>query len=162
MEKGDKFFTIVSVLIVGVILQVILGLADARSTPARTAVAFAEAYFNLDPDMGDYVCNAFGDEDPDFVGTYINSRAEKARALGFETSYMRMRLFSPHTRMVSQTDGEAVVHISADLRRNINPIFTLVAKLFYLGETHHLDDTLKLVLENGEWKVCGPAFDLSV
>ena len=162
MEQGDKFFTIVSVLIIGVILQVLLGLADARNTPARTAVAFAEAYFNLDPDMGDYVCNSFGDEDPDFVNTYINSRADEARALGFEPNYMRMRLFSPHTRIVSQTGGEAVIHITADLRRNINPIFTLVGKLFYLGETHHLDETLLLVQENGEWKVCGAAFDLSV
>ena len=162
MQQGDKFFTIVSVLIVGIILQVLLGLLDTRSTPARTAVAFTEAYFNLDPDMGDHVCKAFGDEDPDFVGTYINSRADEARALGFEANYMRMRLFAPHTRIVSQTEGEAMVHISADLRRNINPIFTLVGKLFYLGETHHLDDTLKLVKEDGEWKVCGPAFDLSV
>ena len=162
MEKGDKVMTITTVVIVGVILQVLLLIADQKNTPGRAVTGFAKAYFNLDPSMGDYLCNEFGDADVNLVQTFINSRADEARTLGFIPNYMRMRLFAAHTQVVSQSEDEAVVHFTAKGRRNINPIFTIVGRLFYLGETHPIDETIKVIKENGEWKVCGPAFSLSI
>lgn len=163
MEKGDRFFTIISVLIVGLVLQLFLGFLDSRDTPAKTAVEFAEAYFNLDPSMGDYLCAEYtSDQDGNAVEAYIQRVADDARTGGFEFNYMRSRLFSVHTEVVSQSDSEAEVRITADRKRNINPVFTIIGKLFFIGETYRVDQTLKLIKEDGEWKVCGRAFELTV
>jgi hypothetical protein len=35
-----------------------------------------------------------------------------------------------------------------------------VAKIFSLGETHNVEETLTLVKEDGLWKVCGEPFAL--
>ena len=51
MQQGSRFFTIISVLVVGVMLQIMLVFADQRGAPAKTAVAFSKAYFGLDPAM---------------------------------------------------------------------------------------------------------------
>lgn len=163
MQKGDRFMTIISVLVIGAILQIILGFADHQNTPVKTAVAFAKAYYNLDPSMAEYLCSDYvGSEDSDIVSDYLTRVGDDARVNGFEFNYMRSHLYSIHTRIVSQDDAEAEVHITAERKRNINPIFTLVGKFFFLGETYEVDDTLKLIKEDGHWKVCGRAFSLNV
>ena len=47
MKQGDRFMTIISVVIIGVILQILLIIADNPNTPAKTAVAFTKAYLTL-------------------------------------------------------------------------------------------------------------------
>lgn len=163
MQQGQRLFTIIAVLCAALVLQLVLIFADSKDTPARTAVGFATAYFNLSPSMADYLCNEFvAQEDANLVQNYINQVADEARQSGFELNYMRMRLFSVHTEIVSASESEAEVRITAKARRNINPVFTLIAKLFYIGETHPIDETLKLIKEDGKWKVCGQAFSLAV
>ena len=163
MQQGQRFFTIIAVLCLGLVVQLVLIFADSKDTPARTAVGFATAYFNLNPSMADYLCNELVEqEDANLVQNYINQVADQARQSGFEMNYMRMRLFSVHTEIVSQSESEAEVRITAKARRNINPVFTLIAKFFYIGETHPVDETLKLIKEDGRWKICGNAFSLAV
>jgi hypothetical protein len=163
MQQGQKFFTIIAVLCLALVLQLALIYADSKDTPARTAAGFATAYFNLDPSMGDYLCSEFVEqEDADLVQAYINQVADEARQSGFELNYMRMRLFSLHTEVLSQSESEAEVHITAKAKRNLNPVFTIIAKFFSLGETHPIDETLNLIKEDGRWKVCGKAFELTV
>ena len=163
MQQGQRFFTIISVLCLGLVVQLVLVFADSKDTPARTAVGFATAYFNLNPSMADYLCNEFVEqEETNLVQDYINQVADQARQSGFELNYMRMRLFAVHTEILSKSETEAEVRITAKARRNINPVFTLIAKLFYIGETHPVDETLKLVREDGKWKICGKAFSLTV
>jgi hypothetical protein len=163
MQQGERFFTIVTVLIVGLIVQIALGFLDQKDTPAKVAVDFSKAYFNLDRSMADYLCEAYAaDEEADIVDDYIKQVSDEARVVGYEPDYMRFRLFSVHTEIVSWGEDEAEVHIEAVRKRNINPVFTIIAKLFFIGETHSVDETLKLVKEDGEWKVCGRAYDLSV
>ena len=163
MQQGQKFFTIIAVLCLGLVVQVALIFADSKDTPARTAVGFATAYYNLNPSMADYLCSELAaQDDVDLVEAYINQVADQARQSGFEFNYMRMRLFSVHTEVLSQSESEAAVRITAVARRNINPVFTLVAKLFYIGESHPVDQTLNLIKEDGRWKVCGNAFSLAV
>ncbi len=163
MQQGDRFMTIISVVVIGVFLQILLGFADHQDTPAKTTVAFAEAYFNLDPSMSDYLCSDYaGNEESDIVSEYLTRVADDAKMSGFDFNYMRSRLYSVHTEIISQDDSEAEVHITAQRKRNINPIFTLVGKFFFLGETYSVDETLKLVKEDGKWKVCGRAFSLNV
>ncbi len=162
MEQGSRFFTLVTVVIIGFVLQLFLGLMDSRQTPTKVAVAFTKAYFSLDRSMGDYLCDEFTAEDNDVVGTYINNVSDQARTVGFSLNYMRTRLFSVHTEILSESDSEVEIHISGTRKRNINPIFTVIGYIFRLGETHTFDEVLRLVNENGRWKVCGKAFSLSV
>lgn len=163
MQQGDKFMTIISVVVIGVFLQILFVFADNQDTPAKTAVAFAEAYFNLDPSMSDQLCSDYaGNEESDIVKEYLTRVADDAKISGFDFNYMRSRLYSVHTEILSQDDSEAEVHITAQRKRNINPIFTLVGKFFFIGETYSVDETLKLVKEDGKWKVCGRAFSLNV
>jgi hypothetical protein len=96
------------------------------------------------------------------VGDYLSRVADDARVVGFDLDYMRSRLYSVHTEIISQSDTEAEVRIHAERKRNINPIFTIVGRLFSIGETYSVDETLKLVKEDGRWKVCGRAYSLTV
>lgn len=163
MQQGSKFFTIFAVLVIGVMLQIMLVFADQREAPAKTAVAFSKAYFELDPAMVKYLCSAFTtNEEGDVVAEYLSRVADDARIVGFDRNYMRSRLYSVHTEIISQSDTEAEVRILAERKRNINPIFTVVGRLFSIGETYPVDETLKLVKEDGRWKVCGRAFSLTV
>lgn len=163
MQQGERFFVIVSVLIVALIVQISLGFLDSRQTPAKTAVAFSEAYFSLDPAMTKYLCDEYtADEETDVVGDYIKQVTDEARVVGFDANYMRFRLFSVHAEIINQSEDKAEVRVTAVKKRNINPVFTVIAKLFQIGETTTVDETLKLVKEGGRWKVCGRAYDLSV
>lgn len=113
--------------------------------------------------MADYLCSELtAEEDVDLVKTYIEHVADEARMVGFDLNYMRKKLFSVHTEIITQSESEAEVHITAQGKRNINPVFTLIAKLFFIGETYHIDETLKMIKEDGRWKVCGKAFLLAV
>lgn len=163
MQQGSRLFTIISVLVIGVMLQIVLVFADQSETPAKTAVAFSKAYFELDPAMVKYLCSAYtANEKGDVVGGYLSRVTNDARVVGFDRNYMRSRLYSVHTEIISQGDTEVEVRIRAERKRNINPIFTVVGRLFSIGETYTVDETLKLVKENGRWKVCGKAFSLTV
>jgi hypothetical protein len=163
MSQGDRFFTFVAVLVVALVLQLLLGYLDARDTPAKAAVNFTKAYFQLDESMADYLCSDLtAEEDVDLVKAYIEQAADEARIVGFDLNYMRKKLFSVHTEIIAQSDSEAEIRITAQGKRNINPVFTLIAKLFFIGETYHIDETLKVIKEDGKWKVCGRAFSLAV
>ncbi|MFZ0133295.1 MAG: hypothetical protein WAK95_12180 [Desulfobacterales bacterium] len=162
MKKGNNIFTIFLVVAVGVMLQIVLIFADQREAPAKTATAFTKAYFALDPAMAKFLCGAStSKEDGDVVGDYLSRADEDARVMGFDRNYMRSRLYSVHTIIVNQSDSEAEVRVIAQRKRNINPIFTIVGRLFTIGETYPVDKTLKLVKENGRWKVCGKPFSLT-
>lgn len=163
MSQGDRFFTFIAVLVVALVLQLFLGYLDTRDTAAKAAVNFTKAYFQLDESMADYLCSELtAEEDVDLVKTYIEHVADEARMVGFDLNYMRKKLFSVHTEIITQSESEAEVHITAQGKRNINPVFTLIAKLFFIGETYHIDETLKMIKEDGRWKVCGKAFLLAV
>ena len=105
MQQGSRFFTIIAVLVVGVMLQIMLVFADQRGAPAKTAVAFSKAYFGLDPAMVKYLCNAYtASEEGDVVGDYLNRVVDDASDVGFDRNYMRSRLYSVHTEIISQRD----------------------------------------------------------
>ena len=163
MKQGDRFMTIISVVVIGVILQVLLIIADNPNTPAKTAVAFTKAYFNLEPSMTDFLCSDYaGNGESDIVSEYLTRVAADAKINGFEFNYMRSQLYEVHTEILSQDGSAAEVHVTAQRKRNINPIFTLVGKFFFLGETYTVDETLKLIKEDGKWKVCDRAFSLKI
>jgi hypothetical protein len=95
------------------------------------------------------------------VNTYLNSVADRARILGFSTNYMRNQLSDISTELQVTDESNAEVRITGERFRSINPVFAIVGRLFFLIETHDVDETLSLVKENGRWKVCGKPFSLA-
>ena len=162
MEQGKMILTIAAVVILGIITQAILIGLETTSTPSKTVIKFTRAYFNLDQSMSEYMCSEFAaEEDVDVAKEYINRRADEAKTLGFSLSYMKSTLYAVHTHIITESETEAQVRITARRKRNINPIYTIVAKLFFIGETYEVDEILNVIKENGQWKICGQAFALT-
>ena len=161
MKSGSKVMVLVSVVIVAFILQVVLIIADHHDSPGLAAVQFSKAYFKLSPSMAKWLCReiATGEEN-NVVGDYINRMADEAKANGFKPSWMKMALshIELETKMIDASTAE--VHISCSRRRSMNPVFGIVSKIFFLGESHKVDATLTVVNEDGSWKVCGQPYSL--
>ena len=150
-----------TVIIVAFILQIVLIGADRHETPGTVAVDFSKAYFNLDADMADLLCSEMTeDEDVDVVDDYLKRLAVEARAEGFDPSWKKMVLshIELETEMVDENTVE--VQITCERRRSINPVFGAVAKIFFLGDTYKVEETLTVVKEDDGWKVCGRPFSL--
>ena len=71
---------------------------------------------------------------------------------------MTLSHIETETQMVDENVAE--VRINCNRRRAVNPVFALVAKIFSLGETYEVQETLTLVKEDDLWKVCGEPFAL--
>jgi hypothetical protein len=163
MDKNNMSTPIVLVILAGILIQVILGLGDSRPMPHRTAIAFSKAYFQLDPNMSSFLCTELlGDEENDLVAALRNRRFDEARERGFPASTMKAALSHVESRTeLSPDGGKAAVHITAERRTAINPVFAWVAKLFFLGTSQPVEETIELVREDGAWKVCGNPFGLA-
>jgi hypothetical protein len=161
MSSGSKIMVLSTVIIVAFILQIVLIAADRHETPGTVAVAFSKAYFNLDIDMADLICSEMTDEDADVVDDYLKRIAAEARAEGFDPSWKKMVLahIELETEMVDENMAE--VQITCERRRSINPVFAAVAKIFFLGDTYKVEETLTVVREDDGWKVCGQPFSLT-
>jgi len=66
------------------------------------------------------------------------------------------------TETVAQNDESATIHLAGHSRTCINPVFTYIAKLFHIGQQYTFEETLNLIKEDGQWKVCGTPFGLSL
>ena len=161
MAKDNRITGVVLVIFFGIILQLLLGMADTRSTPGKTAVEFTKAYFSLDASMSEYICNELMEEE-NIVDKYINQVAQEAQDLGFKLNYMRSMLYHIKTDIISEDESEAKIRITFERKRLINPVYTVIGKLFFLGETYEVDETLDIIKEDGRWKICGRAFSLPV
>ena len=159
MAKDNRITGVVLVVFFGIILQLLLGMADTRSTPGKTAVEFTKAYFSLDASMSEYICKELMEED--VVDKHINQVAQDAQVLGFKLNYMRSMLYHIKTDIISRDESEAKIRITCERKRLINPVFTIIGKLFFIGETYEVDETLNIIKEDGKWKICGRAFSLS-
>jgi len=161
MDSGSKFLTFTSIIMLALILQVVLAVADQRDHPEKAAIEFAEAYFWLDPSMTDRLCkDLIRDAENNAVQNYLQRIDQEARSLGYEFNYMKQGLYHIDVKTTLKDDNSAVVTLKGERRRTINPVFGLVARWFFVGETHPVQETLNLVNEGGSWKVCGKPFRL--
>ena len=142
------------VVLLGIFVQVLLVAASCKETPAGAAEEFTRAYFNLDPAMTERMC-ADLKADKEAVDSLIHAVHMRAQARGFSSGYMRMHLFQVESSVLAQDEQTAQVHLNSEMRRNIHPTFAIFAKMWGLGESYHLDETLDLVKEGDQWKVCG-------
>ena len=141
------------VVLLGIVVQVALVGMDSKETPGRTAQAFARSFFKLDPAMTDYMCADLA-ADEEAIDNLIHEASVTARARGFSPGFMRMQLFHLQASVLMQDDQNAQVQLSSEMRRSIHPAFAAFAKMWGLGESHHLNETLDLVKEGDQWKVC--------
>ncbi len=159
MLQMKKIITIALTILLGIILQVIFVFADCKNTPNRVAAEFAKAYFKLDPSMSEFICEEqkFID-DVDVADRYIDLAEKEAKAQGFSINFLKNKLYhiETHTRFIG--DNEASVELTGKRRVSINPIYTYVARIFFIGEIHEVDKTINLIKEDGKWKVCGNLF----
>lgn len=161
MGSGSKIVVLATVFIVAFILQIVLIGADRHETPGAAAVEFSKAYFNLNADMADMLCSEMTkDEDADVVGDYLYRVASEARAEGFDPSWKKMVLAHIELETERVDENTVAVQITAERRRSINPVYAAVAKIFCLGDTHKVEQTLTLIKEDDGWKVCGQPFSL--
>jgi hypothetical protein len=163
MLTGKNLMIIGFVVVVFVILQGLLISVDKVDSPAEAAIEFTKAYFMLDgASMSELLCREIvEDEEVDIVDAYLNSVAVEARSMGFSQNYMRNQLSHISTEVQMIDENKARVKITGERLRSINPVFALVGKLFFLIESHKVDETLTLVKEDGKWKVCGKPFSQS-
>jgi hypothetical protein len=162
MGSGSKVGIGAAVIIVAFIVQVVLIGADRNSSPGSAAVDFARAYYSLDADMSDLLCaKMLENQDADIVNDYLNRVADQARAEGFKPSWKKMALSHLELKTTMVDENTAEIHITGDRMRSPNPVYGAVSKIFWLGETFKVDETLKVVKEDGGWKVCGDPFSLT-
>jgi len=161
MGSNSKFPKIAAVIVAAFILQIVLATADHHESPAKAAVEFSKAYFKLKNAMEKRLCSDITEDgESDAVDDYLGRVADQARSEGFDASWMKMVLLHIETETQMLDDNVAEVRINCNRRRTVNPVFALVAKIFSLGETYKVEETLTLVKEDDLWKVCGEPFAL--
>jgi hypothetical protein len=155
-ENTNKSSALALTLLLAVLLQVVFAFADGKDTPQKAAVEFSKAYFMVDPGMSRRVCDRLlHSEGTNMVKQIIENRDREAQQMGFSPKFMKCALFHVKTEILSQDENSAKVRLTAVRKRNLNPVFTFIGRLFNLGTTYEVDQVLELVREKGRWKVCG-------
>jgi len=157
MEKEDKSIAIPIVLavLVGLIVQVSFMGLDSKDSPNKAVIEFAKAYYKLDPSMSERLCEEMATVDEiDVVDEYIYRMSKEAGDRGYGINYMKSQLYEIDTHTVEKKDASAQIRFTAHRRKSINPIYTIVAKIFFIGNTYEVDKTFNVVKEDGKWKVC--------
>lgn len=162
MAQDNRRGAFLMVFVIAFILQVIFIYADTRDTPALAVVEFSRMYYQLDPAMSARLCSDLAqNEEKNVVATYIQNTASQARELGYDVNYMKSTLFNIKTYILKSNGDSAEIRITADMKKGIHPLFAYVGRLFSLGKTTPLDQTVNVVKEGGKWKVCEGFFSLS-
>jgi hypothetical protein len=161
MTQDNKMGNLMMVILFGVFLQAVFMFGEAKETPNKTAVKFTEAYFKLDPSMSGYLCKDLApSEDGNIVENFIIKTQNEAAERGLGPDFMKSRLFNVETETIGKTDKEVTLKLSAERIVAINPLYALVSKLFRLGKTYKVEETITVAKEEGRWKVCGNPFSM--
>jgi len=163
MAQMNKVAALILVLIVGSFVQVLFSFAGCKDTPGKAVAEFSKAYFQVDQSMAARICTErLTSGDVDLVDKYIYLTAQKAKDQGFKTDFMKHKLYNIEIETLSQSAANAQVQIKGKSRVAINPVYPFVTKLFNLGATYEVDETINVVKEDGKWKVCGNFFSFPV
>jgi len=159
MLRYKQYAPLALVLLIGIVFQVLLIAGDSRRTPSDAVISFSEAYFMLDPAMGDDLCEKLRTVgDIDVVSFYLDAVAREAKDRGYRRDYMKNRLYHIRTTVLRQDDQSAEIRITGLRRFAMNPIYDLVGQLFGFTKPHHVEAVLSVVKEDNQWKVCGSPF----
>ena len=112
--------------------------------------------------MANYLCGDLaGGEDTDVVAQFMNKAAIEASSRGVGIDYLKSNLYHINTHTLTLTQDSARIRITCKRRTAINPVYAIVAKIFFIGGTYPVDEVIELIRENGRWKVCGNPFSLT-
>jgi hypothetical protein len=112
--------------------------------------------------MAKFLCSEEGKIDvADAVDQHMYLMAKEARDRGFKKTFLKSILTDIETHTISKEENEVYIRFIAKRRTAINPIYYWVGKIFSLGETYSIDETIRVVHENDKWKVCGSGLTLA-
>ncbi len=158
----DNKAALVTVILIGTLLQIIFIASDSRDTPYGAAINFSKAYFGLSPDLAQtMVNNGLNEEEVDVADAYLHNMQMEAASRGYHISRLRRSLSSIHTKTIVQNASTATVHLTGTTRNSINPLYGFVGKIFFITSPTDVEETLNLVKEDGKWKVSGQPFSLA-
>lgn len=150
----NKFVVIILVLVAGVVLQMLLYMADSKNSPEKAVVKYARSYFMLDPSIADMLCSDIV-EDENIVSDYFYDVNKKAKNMGFSKNMKKYYLYNISTRTLNMDGRDAEIQLICKKKTALNPLYFLISILFDLGETYKVDHIFNAVNEEGTWKVCG-------
>ncbi len=160
MPKKLDIAPFIIVIGIAVVLQLALIGIDCQQTPVKVAKAFASDYYYLDADMQDYLCEELA-ADGELVENFLFSKEKEASQRGLGTNYLRHMFTRLHVTVVEPGEDKMTVHLTGTSRVAINPAFMMVGRLFGIGQDYAVDQTLELVKEGKDWRVCGTPFGLN-
>jgi hypothetical protein len=159
MVKVGRYLPLIVAVVLGIIFQLQFISCEKADTPSKAAMAFAQAYFQLDGEtLSKRLCTASSPLET--VNDYLYRVGYEAAQRGFQSKYVKSRIFHMQTHTLELSDDTARVKVVGKRRNAINPVYEYTAKLFSLTRPHEVEAVLDLVKENGQWKVCGKAFGL--
>ena len=162
MMQDSRRSVFTQVFVLAFFLQIFFILADVQDSPGKAAEHFSVMYYQLDPAMQGCLCDELTqDEKNAMVEAYIRNAEKTASDLGYPLSYMKYCVYNVKTHTIRHPSGRMDVHLTGDMKKEFNPVFTHIARLFATGKTYPLDRTLPMVRENGKWKVCERFFPVS-
>jgi hypothetical protein len=161
MVQLSRVTGIIIVLIIGLFIQILFAFADTRDTPSTAVVEFSKAYFMLDKSMAERICNERQASDEiDVIDQHIYLAEKQASERGFDINLVKYKLDNIETEIITKNDNRTQVRITGKRRVSINPVYSIVAKIFDLAATHEIDEVINVIKEDGKWKVCGDLFAL--
>jgi len=146
-------------ILIGVVLQGLLIMADLKPAPGKAAVEFAKAFYRVDPAMASLLCSkSLEMGEGNVVEEYVQGMTQEARDRGFGLDNLKYMLYHIETETHRIDDTTAEVKLTARRIVSINPLYALVSKFFLIGKTYPVDELMTLVKEDDCWKVCGNPF----
>lgn len=145
---------IVTALVIGIILQVLFIFPDMKDTPAKAVIEFSVAYFDVDKSMEDRLCDERKTVDGlDVVDAYIQKKVKEAKERGLSLFYLKDKLYNIRTESVARDENSAEIRLTAEVKPPLKSFFTQ-------EKSRQIDEVVKVVYEDGQWKVCGRLFSL--
>lgn len=162
-EKKSVVIPILLAVAVGLIVQASLLGVDRKDSPNKAVIEFAKAYFKLDPSMAKRLCNEMKSvDDIDVIDQYIYQVTEEGRKRGLGKNYMKTKLYHIDTHTISKEADSAQIRLTGKKRKSINPVYSIVAQIFMIGDSHEVDATFNVIKEDGKWKVCENPLTVSI
>ncbi len=158
-RKGLTMFGLV--ILWAFFLQVLFVFADTRDTPGKAVSDFMKKYYQLDASMAERLCRSVKDAGgANYVDDYLRFVSQEAAQRGFDDGFMKSTPLHLKTETLHRDGDQAVVRVTGERKRDLNPVYTVVAKLFFLGDKYSFEQTFEVVQEDGCWKVCGDLFTM--
>lgn len=149
--KYKSAISIALVILLGIALQVVFVFAEAKESPNKVAVEFAEAYFKFDPAMKHMLCSKLSDsQEKDYVANYIHESSMRAKDLGYNLSYLKTGLKDIKTNTLASDENSATIELKAKSKYALRTFFT--------GDKFEVYHKFDMIKEDGKWKVCGNPF----